>query len=524
MNQQSDIKKGRNYKKQDSINKLRRSGLLKLVSKLNNSLEEKTALLLKERKKNRSFERVLINKNFREYFREFSKIISIKETNTVRILFSKKDFFLQAFSTGYGSLSDEYSSLDDQIAAQLGGKSNLIIQDTSKVHNIKFFPGKSFPRSIVAFPIVYNDLKVGLIWIGDENYRAFSPRDVEQFAYFVGEYQKNLAVVFNANKISQETISFQRAFNAIEEPFMISNKQKIITHANLSAIKEFNLTKNEDGSFSTDQIGLSELLNSAEISEKIRINDNDFEVSRLDVNSDDTQGITFHRFINRTREEALNTYLSTIISTITQHMRTPMIEIKGLVALIESLGDLSEKQKEFLFSISKNIQVVEKNVKDLMSVNRLNKDSFLEIKEVSVGDCINKAILTLAPLVEQKQITIKCDHNKQEKKIFSDDVLLNHIFLNILDHAIRESHLGGVVEINSHYGPNSLFVSIKDSGRGISKLDITKMMDDKNSDQYENEIEITKNIMKILKGCVQVESNLGGGTKITLEFPCGASK
>ena len=524
MNQQLDIKKGRNYKEQDSINKLRRSGLLELVSKLNNSLEEKTALLLKERKKNRSFERVLINKNFREYFREFLKIILIKETNTVRIIFSKKDYFLQTFSTGYGSLSDEYGLLDDQIAAQLGGKSNLIIQDTSKAHSIKFFPGKSFPRSIVAFPIVCNDLKVGLIWIGDENYRAFSPRDVEKFAYFVGEYQKNLAVVFNANNISKETIILQRAFDAIEESFMISNKQKIITHANLSAIKEFNLTQNEDGSFSTDEIGLGELLNSAEISGKIKIKNNEFEVSRLDVNSDDTQGMTFHRFINRTREEALNTYLSTIISAIAQHIRTPMIEIKGLAALIESLGDLSDKQKEFLFSIRKNIQVVEKNVKDLMSVNRLNKDGFLEIKEVSVGDCINKAIITLAPLVEQKQITIKCDYDKHGKKIFSDDILLNHVFLNILDHAIRESHLGGVVEINSYNGPNSLFVSIKDSGRGISKLDITKILDDKNIDQYKNEIDITKKIMKILNGCVQVESNLGGGTKITLEFPRGASQ
>jgi len=127
-------------------------------------------------------------------------------------------------------------------------------------------------------------------------------------------------------------------------------------------------------------------------------------------------------------------------------------------------------------------------------------------------------------LVEQKQITIKCDYNKQGKKIFSDDVLLDHVFLNILDHAIRESHLGGVVEIDSYNGPNSLFVSIKDSGKGISKLDIEKMMGDKGLDRTKDEIEITKNIMKILNGGVLVESNLGGGTKITLEFPRDVSR
>ena len=526
MNQQLETKKEKNDKERYSINKLRRSELLELISKLNNSLEEKTALLLKERKKNRSFERVLINKNFREYFREFSKIISIKETNNVRIIFSKKDFFLQPFSNGYGSLSNEYGFLDDQIVNQLGGKSHLLIQDTSKAHNLKFIPGKSFPRSIVAFPLIYNDLKVGCVWVGDENYRAFSSKDVEQFAYFVGEYQKNLIVLFDAIYISQEIITLRHVFDSIEEPTIISKGQQIITHANLSAIKEFKFVQNGDGSLSSDKILVSDLLYSSDLSEKIKFNNNEkgFEVSRLDVNSADTQGVICHRFIDKTKEKALNHYLSTIISTITQHIQTPMIEIKGLVALTESLGNLSEKQKEFLFTINRNIEEVEKNVKELLSVNRLNKDRFIEIKEVLVNDCISNAIFTLAPLVEQKQITIKYDFDKQGKNIFSDAVLLNHVFLNILDYAIRESHLGGVVEIDSYNGPNSLFVSIKDSGKGISKLDIEKMMGDKGIDRTKDEIEITKNIMKILNGGVLVESNLGGGTKITLEFPRDVSQ
>ena len=76
MNQQLDIKKGKG-KEQSSINKLRRSELLELIREVNDSLKEKTTLLLKEREKNRSFERVLISKNFREYFSEFSKTISI---------------------------------------------------------------------------------------------------------------------------------------------------------------------------------------------------------------------------------------------------------------------------------------------------------------------------------------------------------------------------------------------------------------------------------------------------------------
>jgi signal transduction histidine kinase len=96
---------------------------------------------------------------------------------------------------------------------------------------------------------------------------------------------------------------------------------------------------------------------------------------------------------------------------------------------------------------------------------------------------------------------------------------LNHALLNILDYAIRESHMGGIVEIKSSNETNAFLISIKDLGKGISKLDIEKMMDDKSLDRYADEIEITKNIMKILNGEILIESNLGSGTIVTLKFP-----
>ena len=178
-----------------------------------------------------------------------------------------------------------------------------------------------------------------------------------------------------------------------------------------------------------------------------------------------------------------------------------------------------EKQKEFLNTMSTNIDAIEKNVKELMSIDRLNKNGFVEINEITVDACIDNAILTISPLAEQKQITIKSDYDKQRKKILTDAGLLNHALLNILDYAIRESHMGGIVEIKSYNEPDAFFISIKDLGKGISKLDIKKMMDDKSLDQYADEIEITKNIMKILNGDILIESNLGSGTIITLKFP-----
>ena len=517
MNQNIKNKKHKENK-QEPLRKLKRSELQDLLKETITSFEKETMMLLKEREKNRSFEKVLINRNFREYFKEFSENILIKETSSVRIIFSKKDFFLQPFSIGYGVSNEDYGILDDQIIDQLGGKSNLIIQDTSKIHNIKFFPEKSYPRSLIAYPIIHNDMKVGCIWIGDENYRAFSKEILDEYENVIGEYQKTFAVLFETIITSQENFPLRKIFDLIDDPILIINEQQVITHSNPSAAMVFNLIQNENGSYSSTEPNFIDLIDS---SERIKIKNinNEFEVQKVEINSNHIEGVCIYRFIDKTKEMTFNEYLSTIISTLLHYFRTPITEIKGLVALIPSLGDLSIKQLEFINTLQRNINEIDQKIQDLMSIDRLNKNGFVEMTEVVINDCIENAVSSLAPFAEQKQLTIKTDYDQKSKKIFCDPILLNHSLLNLLDFAFKESHMSGIVEIKSVVEPNAFLISIKDFGKGISKLDINRMMDEKNIDQYPSGIEITKNIMKLLNGEISIESNLGSGTSITLKFP-----
>ena len=147
------------------------------------------------------------------------------------------------------------------------------------------------------------------------------------------------------------------------------------------------------------------------------MNEKKYKVCSLEANLLNNEGVTGYRFINKTRERVFNKYLATIISTITHYFRTPLIEIKGLAALISSLGNLSDKQEEYLKDISRNIDAVEKNVNNLLSINRINKNNFIQIDEVAIDDCIDYAVFTLAPLAEQKQVVIHFDHGKQGEKI-----------------------------------------------------------------------------------------------------------
>lgn len=517
MNRQLEIKKGKGDK-HSPISKLKRSELQELLIESKASLKKEAMLLLKEKERARSFEKVLINKNFRGYFKEVSENILIKDSSSIRIIFSKRDFFLQPFAIGHGIFSEDYSYLDNQIIDQLGGKSHLIIQDTSKIHNLKFNPKKNYPRSLIALPIIHEDLKVGCIWIGDKNYRAFSEEVIKEYENNIGEHQKIFTVLFKTLSTSQENSTLREIYDSIEDPILIINRQQLISQANPSAIKNFDLIPEENGSFSSEENNfIDRIITSAKI--KIEKCDREFEIQSVNMNSNGAEGVRIYRFIDKTKEMAFNRYLSTIISIITQYIRTPITEVKGLAALIASLGDLSKKQLEFLKNMRTNLDLIEHRIQELMSIDRLNKSGFIELSEVMTDKCIDNAIITLAPLAEQKQITIKTDYDQKRKKILFDAALLNHALLNMLDFAIKGSHIGGIVEIKSVYEPNAFLISIKDFGKGISKLDINRMIDDRNIDQYPGGIKNTKNIMKLLNGDINIESNLGSGTSITMKFP-----
>jgi signal transduction histidine kinase len=155
----------------------------------------------------------------------------------------------------------------------------------------------------------------------------------------------------------------------------------------------------------------------------------------------------------------------------------------------------------------------------LKSIDRLNKKGFINISEISLDEIIENAINKYTPLTKQKRLTLIQDYKKLGNKITSDSVLLTHALLNVLDFSVKESQIGGIIEIDCQEKQGTILISIKDRGKGISKLDIDKMIEDEEFDQLPNGLRITHNIMKLISGEVILESNLGSGTKVTLKIP-----
>ncbi|MCJ7647074.1 MAG: HAMP domain-containing histidine kinase [Candidatus Lokiarchaeota archaeon] len=504
-----------------SLKKLRRSELEDQVKMLVDMVNENQVELLHEKRKNSLLEKVLYQESKNEIVNEFFKDLSVKDTSSIRLVFLESDYFLQKISFSSGTYSDDYALLDDQIIEQIGVKNSLVVQDTSRIHNIRFFQGYSYPRSLMAFPVLENNIKIGIVWIGDMSYQAFSKQNFEHCEKIIGNYHGPLALLIKKEFLEAERRMLQQIVHEDERPTIIINSNQKIVYANNSAINEFDLKRNENSQNFTGEIDFSIIFELSDQLEKpaIKYNGKEYEVVEIKNFENLNEPAICCRFIDKTWELAKNKYFATIISMITHYIKAPMVEIKGMASLISSLGNLSEKQLGFLSQMNNNIKTIENSIFQLLSVNRIQQEGFVELSKFSIDECVNTVIEILTPFAEQKQITIISNLGKNGEFITSDKILLKHALLNILDYAIKETHIGGAIEINHLITPEKHSIAISDSGKGISMLDVKKMMEGIDSHQKRDELEITKDIMMILNGDLLIESDLGSGTTITLQFP-----
>ena len=230
-------------------------------------------------------------------------------------------------------------------------------------------------------------------------------------------------------------------------------------------------------------------------------------------------------------------------ANISHEFRTPLTLILGPVRqIIERTKE--EKTRD-------DLRVVHKNANRLLGlVNQL-----LDISKLESGNMKLQAILqNIIPLLkvllqsfcsyaERKRITLKFNSIEDEIIVYIDKDKIEKIIINILSNAFKFTPEGGQIEVTVRLKPpfNSPFIkggkeggsveiSISDSGIGIPKEKIPKIFDRfyqvDGSHTREQEgtgigLSLTKELVELHKGKIEVESEEGKGTTFIISIPLG---
>lgn len=257
----------------------------------------------------------------------------------------------------------------------------------------------------------------------------------------------------------------------------------------------------------------------------------------LDVAISAVQGLpegeekTMMVFHDITRLKKLEKIREDFVANVTHEIKTPLTAIIGFVETLQggALQD-TEAANKFLQIILDNARRLDRLVDDLLVLSGIELGEMkLRLDDVSLGAVIESVQPVFAAKTTEKFLTIEINIPEALSHILADRDRVFQILVNILDNALKFTPPGGKIFITAYEdGKGHVVVKISDTGIGIPKSEIPRLgerfyrVDKTRSRELGGAglgLSIVKHLMKAHQGYLEIESQMGEGTTVSLYFP-----
>lgn len=234
-------------------------------------------------------------------------------------------------------------------------------------------------------------------------------------------------------------------------------------------------------------------------------------------------------FYDITPSKKLEQVKKDLITNISHELRTPLTSIKGYVETLEGAGVNAQEREKYLQIIKKNTERLINMVNNLLFLSKLeNEEDKMQLEKVDLEELIINIQKIFEPAFREKNIRFNLNISSNLPKIEADLFKIEQLFINLIDNALKYTEKGEVTVTISSISANRVKVEIADSGIGLKKEEINHIFDrfyvvNKARSRKEGGtglgLSIVKHIVKLHKGEIEVDSQLGIGTRITVILP-----
>jgi len=217
------------------------------------------------------------------------------------------------------------------------------------------------------------------------------------------------------------------------------------------------------------------------------------------------------------------------INNFSHEFKTPIVSIKGFAKLLKEGNLTSEEEQEYLDIIIQESQRLVDLSTSVLNLSKVENTEIISEKEVyALDEQIRCAILILEPKWSAKDLSVDID--LESINIYNNAHLLQQIWINLLDNAIKFTDKGGELQISLRRINSSIQFCLRDNGRGMDEETKQHIFDkfyqgDTSHTTIGNGLGLTvvKKIVTLCNGNIEVESSLGKGSTFTVSLPSGMS-
>lgn len=159
---------------------------------------------------------------------------------------------------------------------------------------------------------------------------------------------------------------------------------------------------------------------------------------------------------------------SDFINNFSHEFKTPIVSIAGFAKLLK-YGNLTEEQKmEYLTIIEEESLRLSAMATNVLNMTKIENQTILtNVTKFNLSEQLRNSVLVLEPKWTKKKIEF--DLHFKEYMIEADEELLKHVWVNLIDNAIKFSADYGIVGIHIEDRDEKLFVTVSNTGSEISK-------------------------------------------------------
>jgi PAS domain S-box-containing protein len=240
--------------------------------------------------------------------------------------------------------------------------------------------------------------------------------------------------------------------------------------------------------------------------------------------------------LRRTRDvaESASRAKSEFLATMSHEFRTPLNAIIGFsdIMLHERFGPLANaRYAEYARDINSSGEHLLDLINDILDLSKAEAGK-LELNErvVDIEHVVDMSLGMVRSRAENAGIELVRDVAPGLPRLNADERKLRQILLNLLSNAVKFTPAGGRVRIGAALCAGGLALTVEDSGIGIAAADIPKAMSP--FGQVNTPLSgahtgtglglpLTKRLAEMHDASFELQSELGAGTTVTIEFPAG---